>query len=129
METNSPFSDVAFCRDGCKCWCLSTHSGVCVSSPPQMEMSVGPAGVTRRTGTLKRTMWGGLRQQWKLLGLFEIDQQHEFYSLTSMMKEGLSAAVQNTIDNPPPVSTHRSLNVVQVNMRCILLSKSSHLFF
>uniref|UniRef100_A0A3P8WPL9 Phosphatidylinositol-4-phosphate 5-kinase like 1 n=1 Tax=Cynoglossus semilaevis TaxID=244447 RepID=A0A3P8WPL9_CYNSE len=42
------------------------------------------------------TLWGGLRQQWKLLGLFEIDQQHEFYSLTCMMKEGLAAAVQNT---------------------------------
>ncbi|KAJ8379563.1 hypothetical protein SKAU_G00003410 [Synaphobranchus kaupii] len=55
----------------------------------------------RRSRTMKRRLWGGLRQQWKLLGLFEIDQQHEFYSLTQMMKEGLSAAVQNTIDNPP----------------------------
>ncbi|XP_041706020.1 phosphatidylinositol 4-phosphate 5-kinase-like protein 1 [Coregonus clupeaformis] len=71
-------------------------------SQTEMEMSGGPAGETQRTGTVKRKMWGGLRQQWKLLGLFEIDQQHKFYSLTSMMKEGLSAAVQNTIDNPPP---------------------------
>lgn len=62
----------------------------------------GPGG-SRRTRTVKRKMWGGLRQ-WKLLGMFEIDQQHEFYCLTSMMKEGLSAAVQNTIDNPIPVS-------------------------
>uniref|UniRef100_A0A3Q2DJ10 Phosphatidylinositol-4-phosphate 5-kinase-like 1 n=1 Tax=Cyprinodon variegatus TaxID=28743 RepID=A0A3Q2DJ10_CYPVA len=45
--------------------------------------------------------WGGLRQQWKLLGLFEIDQKHEFYSLTCMMKEGLAAAIQTTVDNPP----------------------------
>uniref|UniRef100_A0A667WKP8 Phosphatidylinositol-4-phosphate 5-kinase like 1 n=1 Tax=Myripristis murdjan TaxID=586833 RepID=A0A667WKP8_9TELE len=52
-------------------------------------------------GKVKRRRWGGLRQQWKLLGLFEIDQQHEFYSLTCMMKEGLAAAVQNSIDNPP----------------------------
>ncbi|KAL7834901.1 hypothetical protein SRHO_G00291480 [Serrasalmus rhombeus] len=65
----------------------------------QMEMS-GPGG-SRRTRTVKRRVWGGLRQ-WKLLGMFEIDQQHEFYSLTCMMKEGLSAAVQNTIDNPIP---------------------------
>ncbi|XP_070991218.1 phosphatidylinositol 4-phosphate 5-kinase-like protein 1 isoform X1 [Oncorhynchus clarkii lewisi] len=71
-------------------------------SQTEMEMSAGPAEGTHRTGTVKRKMWGGLRQQWKLLGLFEIDQQHDFYSLTSMMKEGLSAAVQNTIDNPPP---------------------------
>ncbi|KAG7480544.1 hypothetical protein MATL_G00057310 [Megalops atlanticus] len=54
----------------------------------------------RRSRTVKRRLWGGLRQQWKLLGLFEIDQQHEFYGLTRMMKEGLAAAVQNTIDNP-----------------------------
>ncbi|KAJ8388757.1 hypothetical protein AAFF_G00129900 [Aldrovandia affinis] len=56
----------------------------------------------RRSRTVKRRLWGGLRQQWKLLGLFEIDQQHEFFSLTQMMKEGLLAAVQNTIDNPLP---------------------------
>ncbi|XP_026067232.1 phosphatidylinositol 4-phosphate 5-kinase-like protein 1 [Carassius auratus] len=66
----------------------------------EMEMS-GP-GVSRNSRTVKRRRWGRLRQQWKLLGLFEIDQQHEFYSLTCMMKEGLCAAVQNTIDNPLP---------------------------
>uniref|UniRef100_A0A8C2GQQ4 Phosphatidylinositol-4-phosphate 5-kinase-like 1 n=1 Tax=Cyprinus carpio TaxID=7962 RepID=A0A8C2GQQ4_CYPCA len=65
-----------------------------------METS-GP-GVSRHIRTVKRRRWGRLRQQWKLLGLFEIDQQHEFYSLTCMMKEGLCAAVQNTIDNPLP---------------------------
>ncbi|XP_074547030.1 phosphatidylinositol 4-phosphate 5-kinase-like protein 1 [Halichoeres trimaculatus] len=53
------------------------------------------------TGTVKRRRWGGLRQQWKLLGLFEIDPQHEFYGLTCMMKEGLSAATQSSIDNAP----------------------------
>ncbi|KAI1882457.1 hypothetical protein AGOR_G00250950 [Albula goreensis] len=47
-------------------------------------------------------LWGGLRQQWRLLGVFEINEQHPFHGLTCMMKEGLSAAVQNTIDNPPP---------------------------
>ncbi|XP_018588411.1 phosphatidylinositol 4-phosphate 5-kinase-like protein 1 isoform X2 [Scleropages formosus] len=52
--------------------------------------------------TPKRRLWRGLRQQWKLLGLFEVDPRHEFYGFTCMMKEGLSAAVQNTIDNPVP---------------------------
>ncbi|KAK9975017.1 hypothetical protein ABG768_023081 [Culter alburnus] len=66
----------------------------------ELEMS-GPS-VSRHSRSVKRRRWGGLRQQWKLLGLFEIDQQHEFYSLTCMMKEGLFAAVQNTIDNPLP---------------------------
>ncbi|TKS84061.1 Phosphatidylinositol 4-phosphate 5-kinase-like protein 1 [Collichthys lucidus] len=56
----------------------------------------------QRSGTVKRRRWGGLRQQWKLLGLFEIDQQHEFYSLTCMMKKGLASATQRTIDNAPP---------------------------
>ncbi|XP_018554685.1 phosphatidylinositol 4-phosphate 5-kinase-like protein 1 [Lates calcarifer] len=72
-----------------------------------MEMSAAAGGLGMMSGqhqrsrTVKRRRWGGLRQQWKLLGLFEIDQQHEFYSLTCMMKEGLAAAIQNTIDNTP----------------------------
>ncbi|XP_076019636.1 phosphatidylinositol 4-phosphate 5-kinase-like protein 1 [Genypterus blacodes] len=72
---------------------------VCV----QMEMSA-PSGSQAASGqpqrSTKRKQWAGLRQRWKLLGLFEIDQQHEFYGLTCMMKEGLAAAVQSTIDNP-----------------------------
>ncbi|XP_058472720.1 phosphatidylinositol 4-phosphate 5-kinase-like protein 1 [Solea solea] len=55
-------------------------------------------GLRRRSGAMKRRRrWGVLRQQWKLLGLFEIDQQHEFFSLTCMMKEGLAAAIENTV--------------------------------
>lgn len=74
-----------------------------------MEMSTAAGGLEtsgrhQRSGTGKRRRWGGLRQQWKLLGLFEIDQQHEFYTLTRMMKEGLAAATQNNIDNAPTVS-------------------------
>ncbi|XP_040013969.1 phosphatidylinositol 4-phosphate 5-kinase-like protein 1 [Xiphias gladius] len=57
------------------------------------------SGHHQHSATVRRRRWGVLRQQWKLLGLFEIDQQHEFYSLTCMMKEGLAAAIQNTIDN------------------------------
>ncbi|XP_069025096.1 phosphatidylinositol 4-phosphate 5-kinase-like protein 1 [Embiotoca jacksoni] len=71
-----------------------------------MEMSAaaggpGTSGRRQRSGTVKRRRWGGLRQQWKLLGLFEIDQQHEFYGLTCMMKEGLAAAIQSTVDSAP----------------------------
>ncbi|KAK1884190.1 Phosphatidylinositol 4-phosphate 5-kinase-like protein 1 [Dissostichus eleginoides] len=62
---------------------------------------LGRSAHRQRSGTVKRKRWGGLRQQWKLLGLFEIDEQHEFYSLTCMMKEGLAAASQSTIDNAP----------------------------
>uniref|UniRef100_A0A3B5KM31 Phosphatidylinositol-4-phosphate 5-kinase-like 1 n=1 Tax=Xiphophorus couchianus TaxID=32473 RepID=A0A3B5KM31_9TELE len=48
-----------------------------------------------------RRRWGGLRQQWKLLGLFEIDQQHDFYGLTCRMKEGLAAAIHTSTHTPP----------------------------
>uniref|UniRef100_A0A3B5KT97 Phosphatidylinositol-4-phosphate 5-kinase-like 1 n=1 Tax=Xiphophorus couchianus TaxID=32473 RepID=A0A3B5KT97_9TELE len=55
----------------------------------------------QRSGTAKRRRWGGLRQQWKLLGLFEIDQQHDFYGLTCRMKEGLAAAIHTSTHTPP----------------------------
>ncbi|KAK7895799.1 hypothetical protein WMY93_021124 [Mugilogobius chulae] len=61
-----------------------------------MEMSARP-----RSRTLKRRRWGGLRQKWQLLGLFQIDEQHEFYNLTCMMKEGLAAAIQSTSEHVP----------------------------
>ncbi|XP_014853891.1 PREDICTED: phosphatidylinositol 4-phosphate 5-kinase-like protein 1 [Poecilia mexicana] len=51
--------------------------------------------------SVKRRRWGGLRQQWKLLGLFEIDQQHDFYGLTCRMKEGLAAAIHTSTHTPP----------------------------
>ncbi|CAL9682518.1 unnamed protein product [Knipowitschia caucasica] len=50
----------------------------------------------RQQKTGKRRRWGGLRQQWQLLGLFQIDEQHEFYQLTCMMKQGLATAIQST---------------------------------
>ncbi|KAJ0057542.1 hypothetical protein NL108_009300 [Boleophthalmus pectinirostris] len=55
----------------------------------------------RSSRTQKRRRWGGLREQWQLLGLFQIDEQHEFYHLTCMMKEGLAAAIQSISDHVP----------------------------
>ncbi|XP_039856200.1 phosphatidylinositol 4-phosphate 5-kinase-like protein 1 isoform X1 [Simochromis diagramma] len=83
-------------------WSSHIFSSSGCFSLSQMEMSTaGPGMLSHQQRSMKRRRWGGLRQQWKLLGLFEIDQQHEFYSLTCMMKEGLAAAIQNTIDDPP----------------------------
>lgn len=62
---------------------------------------------SRRSRTMRRKLMWNARQQWKLLGLFEIGKQHEFYEFTCMLKEGLAAAVQNSIDNPPPVGNAR----------------------
>lgn len=53
----------------------------------------------------RRRRWAGLRQKWKLLGLFEIDQHHEFYTLTRLMKEGLATTTQDPPEEDPPVST------------------------
>lgn len=57
-----------------------------------------------RSRAARRKLWGSLRQKWRMLGLFEINQEHDFYSLTCLMKEGLHSAVQTSIDKPAPVS-------------------------
>uniref|UniRef100_A0A8C0IJV4 Phosphatidylinositol-4-phosphate 5-kinase like 1 n=1 Tax=Chelonoidis abingdonii TaxID=106734 RepID=A0A8C0IJV4_CHEAB len=62
----------------------------------------------RRSLTLKRRFLWKLRQKWKLLGLFEINEEHEFYDLTCMLKVGLRAAIQEAIDNPPPSAGDQS---------------------
>uniref|UniRef100_A0A6I8N2H6 Phosphatidylinositol-4-phosphate 5-kinase like 1 n=1 Tax=Ornithorhynchus anatinus TaxID=9258 RepID=A0A6I8N2H6_ORNAN len=49
----------------------------------------------------RRFLWR-LQQKWKLLGLFEIGQDHELYGLTCMMKQGLRDALQVSVDLPPP---------------------------
>ena len=81
--------------------------------------AIGMSGHRQCSGTVKRKRWGGLRQQWKLLGLFEIDEEHEFYSLTCMMKEGLAAAIQNTTDNPPTVSRDQQRQHLSHQNMCI----------
>ncbi|XP_043921257.1 phosphatidylinositol 4-phosphate 5-kinase-like protein 1 isoform X2 [Protopterus annectens] len=52
-----------------------------------------------RSRTVKNTFLWRVREQWKLLGLFEINKDHEFYDLTCMLKKGLSTAVQHSVDN------------------------------
>lgn len=84
-----------------RCCCLWMEASA--AGAPGMSAQRHPCSVKTRR-------WGGLRQQWKLLGLFEIDQNHEFYGLTCMMKEGLAAAIQNTSSYPPMVSTLQMFN-------------------
>ncbi|KAM4746015.1 phosphatidylinositol 4-phosphate 5-kinase-like protein 1 [Anableps anableps] len=56
------------------------------------EKSVG------RPRAAGRARWWQLRQRWRMVGVFEINAEHEFYSLTSMMKEGMQACIQATAD-------------------------------
>ncbi|KAJ3603512.1 hypothetical protein NHX12_028257 [Muraenolepis orangiensis] len=53
------------------------------------------------SGAARRRRWWQLKQQWSMLGVFEIDQEHEFHSLTCAMKTGLQAALLNPPDTPP----------------------------
>nr|XP_057913047.1 phosphatidylinositol 4-phosphate 5-kinase-like protein 1 [Doryrhamphus excisus] len=66
-----------------------------------MERLAPSRGFGKHSSTAKRQRWQGLRRQWELLGLFEITQQHEFYNLTRMIKEGLSTSIQTTTEHAP----------------------------
>lgn len=39
-----------------------------------------------------------------MLGVFEINPEHEFYHLTSMMKDGMRGLIQVTTDTPEQVN-------------------------
>ncbi|KAM3611902.1 uncharacterized protein V6R79_025590 [Siganus canaliculatus] len=53
----------------------------------------------RGTDTQRRRWWH-LRQRWRMLGVFEINPEHEFYSLTAMIKEGMHSSIQTTMNEP-----------------------------
>ncbi|XP_074527073.1 phosphatidylinositol 4-phosphate 5-kinase-like protein 1 [Halichoeres trimaculatus] len=55
------------------------------------------AGNPRET---RRRRWWHLRQRWRMLGVFEINEQHEFYHLTAMIKAGMRASIQSNMDTP-----------------------------
>lgn len=38
-----------------------------------------------------------------MLGVFEINPEHEFYQLTAMIKEGMQTSIQTTMDTPVQV--------------------------
>ncbi|XP_070690326.1 phosphatidylinositol 4-phosphate 5-kinase-like protein 1 [Pempheris klunzingeri] len=61
-------------------------------------MAEGKAAGNSRAA--RRRHWWHLRQRWRMLGVFEIDSEHEFYRLTTMMKEGMRASIQSTMDTP-----------------------------
>ncbi|XP_071337999.1 phosphatidylinositol 4-phosphate 5-kinase-like protein 1 isoform X2 [Trachinotus anak] len=48
----------------------------------------------------RRRFWWQLRRRWRMLGVFEINPDHEFYHLTSMIKDGLHTLTQATPDTP-----------------------------
>ncbi|XP_028269055.1 phosphatidylinositol 4-phosphate 5-kinase-like protein 1 [Parambassis ranga] len=61
---------------------------------------MAPKKSTRTSGATSQRTWLHLRQQWGMMGMFEITPEHEFYHLTSMMKDGIHASIQATMDTP-----------------------------
>lgn len=48
----------------------------------------------------RQRRWWHLRQRWRMLGVFEITPEHEFYPLTSMIRDGMKASIQNLDPSP-----------------------------
>ncbi|XP_017288181.1 phosphatidylinositol 4-phosphate 5-kinase-like protein 1 isoform X2 [Kryptolebias marmoratus] len=61
---------------------------------------------TSRGAEGEGSQWWKLRQRWRMLGVFEIDPEHEFYHLTSNIKEGLRASIagQATADTADQIT-------------------------
>lgn len=47
-----------------------------------------------------------------MLGVFEINQDHEFYHLTASIKEGMRASIQTTMDTADQVKYPDNRSVV-----------------
>ncbi|XP_054466065.1 phosphatidylinositol 4-phosphate 5-kinase-like protein 1 [Anoplopoma fimbria] len=72
-----------------------SHHCSSVSQLPS-KMAHGKAAGNSRAA--RRRRWWHLRQRWRMVGVFEVNQEHEFYHLTSMIKEGMHASIQTTIE-------------------------------
>ncbi|XP_026544926.1 phosphatidylinositol 4-phosphate 5-kinase-like protein 1 [Notechis scutatus] len=55
-----------------------------------------------------------VRQQWKMQGFFEINEQHAFFQFTRMLKQGLKASIQKTIDEPVSMESQRPSDFTRV---------------
>uniref|UniRef100_A0A665TXW1 Phosphatidylinositol-4-phosphate 5-kinase like 1 n=1 Tax=Echeneis naucrates TaxID=173247 RepID=A0A665TXW1_ECHNA len=64
---------------------------------------------TGASTTARRRYWWQLRRRWRMLGVFEINPEHEFFHLTSVMKEGMQALIQATMDTPEQVNYYLRL--------------------
>ncbi|XP_077161768.1 phosphatidylinositol 4-phosphate 5-kinase-like protein 1 isoform X2 [Paroedura picta] len=84
---------------------------------PGSTMQVNYADLRRRATWSRsgkfRHLWR-IREEWKLLGFFEINESHEFYEFTCMLKEGLKVAVQPAEDNLPTADLIRESDLTTV---------------
>ncbi|CAL9707694.1 unnamed protein product [Knipowitschia caucasica] len=50
----------------------------------------------------RRLRWWDIRQQWSMLGVFEITADHEFFRLTTFIKEGARVSIQKGLISEAP---------------------------
>ncbi|XP_025915565.1 phosphatidylinositol 4-phosphate 5-kinase-like protein 1 [Apteryx rowi] len=89
----------------------------------------------------RRWLFWRVHQRWKLLGVFEIDPEHEFYGLMCHLRAGLGAATQEAIDHPPAgfelrtyaapafARLRRSLGLAEEEYQASLSSRGPYLQF
>ncbi|TNN23312.1 hypothetical protein EYF80_066569 [Liparis tanakae] len=80
-------------------------------SPPNQASQMADRKVARRR------RWWRLRQRWRMVGVFEVNQDNEFYHLTSMIKEGMHASIQAAADTsgqePPAAAAAAAAAMVE----------------
>ncbi|XP_039177517.1 phosphatidylinositol 4-phosphate 5-kinase-like protein 1 [Crotalus tigris] len=84
-----------------------------MASTLQLKSHVPYQRPHRRWSAIQR-MLSRLRQQWKMLGFFEINEQHEFFEFTCMLKQGLKASIQITIDEPVSMDSRKPSDFTRV---------------
>ncbi|XP_008334094.1 phosphatidylinositol 4-phosphate 5-kinase-like protein 1 [Cynoglossus semilaevis] len=71
-------------------------------------------GRKRAPASSRRAEWWRLRQRWRMIGVFEIDPEHEFYQLTTTIKEGMQHVIQTCVDGEPQDTlTEEHFNAVE----------------
>ncbi|XP_076005513.1 phosphatidylinositol 4-phosphate 5-kinase-like protein 1 isoform X2 [Genypterus blacodes] len=75
-----------------------THHRKFTIFQPGIKMAKKKSGGSFRTA--RRRRWWHLRQRWRMLGVFEINPEHEFYHLTSVIKEAIHVSIQTGSETP-----------------------------
>ncbi|XP_033974363.1 phosphatidylinositol 4-phosphate 5-kinase-like protein 1 [Trematomus bernacchii] len=73
-------------------------STICCVFLPQARTQMEDRKAAGPSRAARRGRWWRLRQRWRMVGVFEINPEHEFYQLTSMIKEGMHSSIQTTMD-------------------------------
>ncbi|XP_026568084.1 phosphatidylinositol 4-phosphate 5-kinase-like protein 1 isoform X2 [Pseudonaja textilis] len=88
--------------------------GLANTAPPSALQSSVSYRRPYRTWSATQRMLCRVRQQWKMQGFFEINEQHDFFQFTRMLKQGLKASIQKTIDEPASMESQRPSDFTRV---------------